>query len=699
MWPFTRKADTASPVAPTPAMPQIHFDWKHLPPIQRSVAELPLTIPTEPFAAELATHQDPRATAQPLGHNVSLEAPAGIVLGMARPQTRSDGPELVPASRPRRRPVAQRVADVPLLGELETPDVDGFAVEEPPPPPSAPLRRLEVSTGPLPSVQLTSVTPDNGPQPLRPLQEVAIAAEQQPAEAAETEESAEEATEVPFYPRLTLGQARRLGLGAPIPRVPDTATNVQRSSDASLSPTTPSPPSESTAEAEEVPQFQPFPLDILVNKWPEVVAPAPISRPQRIASPLTVARSVSPERPGDATSSVEPIDAALSQPEATASASPPEPVQRFAESPQGDGVTSDQAVPPSEAGPVAELARPPAIVAATDPKRTMLADTAIGEAEESPTAPLPALPLATELGVKKSLASDERGPDVPAKPFDPHARDDSSTAEDHVDVALATSPEARTIAPLVSERPHLGTAVQRTTDSAPSPARTATEGGGGHDPMPGRALLIHELVHVDEPLRQDAGRTLAERPDAGWAGMEIKALKERSVEANLPLPLARSAFSPAPTSPRDQSAPSVQASSALETWPSVQMSAARETRPSVRASSVLETSPSVQTSSLLETRPSVQTSTAVLESAIDDGADATIQRAPLQEWTVSAAADLSSTMGTAGPHAAAETPAPGGDDEARMEDLAGKLYDRIRIRLRNELLVDRERAGFLTDLR
>jgi hypothetical protein len=37
--------------------------------------------------------------------------------------------------------------------------------------------------------------------------------------------------------------------------------------------------------------------------------------------------------------------------------------------------------------------------------------------------------------------------------------------------------------------------------------------------------------------------------------------------------------------------------------------------------------------------------------------------------------------------------------EAQMDELARKLYDRIRSRLKTELLVDRERAGFLTDLR
>jgi hypothetical protein len=50
--------------------------------------------------------------------------------------------------------------------------------------------------------------------------------------------------------------------------------------------------------------------------------------------------------------------------------------------------------------------------------------------------------------------------------------------------------------------------------------------------------------------------------------------------------------------------------------------------------------------------------------------------------------------------AAEAAAAPGHrDEQERMEDLAAKLYDHIRVKLRNELLVDRERAGFLTDLR
>jgi hypothetical protein len=53
--------------------------------------------------------------------------------------------------------------------------------------------------------------------------------------------------------------------------------------------------------------------------------------------------------------------------------------------------------------------------------------------------------------------------------------------------------------------------------------------------------------------------------------------------------------------------------------------------------------------------------------------------------------------------APAAAPAAGAEavaqSEQHMDELAGKLYDRIRTRLRSELLVDRERAGFLTDLR
>jgi hypothetical protein len=38
-------------------------------------------------------------------------------------------------------------------------------------------------------------------------------------------------------------------------------------------------------------------------------------------------------------------------------------------------------------------------------------------------------------------------------------------------------------------------------------------------------------------------------------------------------------------------------------------------------------------------------------------------------------------------------------DRLDLETLAARLYDRLRSRIRMELLIDRERAGLLTDFR
>src|SRR5205814_1417267 len=48
---------------------------------------------------------------------------------------------------------------------------------------------------------------------------------------------------------------------------------------------------------------------------------------------------------------------------------------------------------------------------------------------------------------------------------------------------------------------------------------------------------------------------------------------------------------------------------------------------------------------------------------------------------------------------AAGAAAPGGQSDRELDELARKLYDRFRVRLRSELLVERERAGLTTDLR
>jgi hypothetical protein len=60
------------------------------------------------------------------------------------------------------------------------------------------------------------------------------------------------------------------------------------------------------------------------------------------------------------------------------------------------------------------------------------------------------------------------------------------------------------------------------------------------------------------------------------------------------------------------------------------------------------------------------------------------------EGVAAAAAPAQSGGGSAGPAAASDK---------ELDDLARKLYGRIRVHLRSDLLVERERAGMLIDLR
>jgi hypothetical protein len=69
--------------------------------------------------------------------------------------------------------------------------------------------------------------------------------------------------------------------------------------------------------------------------------------------------------------------------------------------------------------------------------------------------------------------------------------------------------------------------------------------------------------------------------------------------------------------------------------------------------------------------------------------------------TASAAPGGEMVGGSAVPGSASATPAAdaaSGPTERELDDLARRLYDRIRLRLRRELIVDRERAGVLIDL-
>src|SRR4030081_2426187 len=104
MWPSKQKVEARAAEGPKPVpAPVIRRDWVGLPPIQRIVGAHPLTAPSDRFRDDLVTHQDPSVSSDTRGHQVSAEAPPGLVLALARPATRSDGPAMIPRPRVQRR--------------------------------------------------------------------------------------------------------------------------------------------------------------------------------------------------------------------------------------------------------------------------------------------------------------------------------------------------------------------------------------------------------------------------------------------------------------------------------------------------------------------------------------------------------------------------------------------------------------------
>lgn len=97
-----RAGDTADGTRGTPAPggpaagPAARPAWRSLPPIQRVAARMPLVAPNAAFESGLATRQPAPTALAPLGHDRRLEAPAGLVSGVATPvQRRAEDP--VPA--------------------------------------------------------------------------------------------------------------------------------------------------------------------------------------------------------------------------------------------------------------------------------------------------------------------------------------------------------------------------------------------------------------------------------------------------------------------------------------------------------------------------------------------------------------------------------------------------------------------------
>jgi Domain of unknown function (DUF4157) len=227
-----------SPVgAPEPAevfmsRPRQPQAWRELPVLARSVGEPPLIAPTAPFAAVLAGAAKPPIALAPLTHGSGLEAPAGLAHGVMR---------VVPGDA-----VAESHRSTAPVGALRRPrhvrEADAEATEPPLAEPGAPV--VEISSRRAPVVSDHAIVAGSlvsaADQPLSlalprgqigqpqassaSVQRASIVPNSPAPDARPVVFGAEPATAQPQAPglaageRLTLGQARRLGLGAPIDR-------------------------------------------------------------------------------------------------------------------------------------------------------------------------------------------------------------------------------------------------------------------------------------------------------------------------------------------------------------------------------------------------------------------------------------------------------------------------------------------------
>ena len=653
MWPFSRQPQTPASSAPAslPA-PVVRQDWKQLRPLQRAIGEHPLTAPSDAFAGRLATHQDPSVASRTLGHQLSLDAPAGLVLAVSTPVMRQHGPAMVPRPRVQRRaPSTDQKLD--LEAAAPEPEIETGLM---------PSRELPVVPA-APAVQLLTA-PDTAPLPLDGGRSIAATLPAQSPMPAPAAEEHDEAPAMGAPARLTLGQSRRLGLGAPLTQVP--TSSVQRA----------------PADAFE------FPL-AGADREPAKIQPSPTASPVSAFSspgsptPLAPIEPLAPSRAGQ-------DDPTSSMPDGRAPDSQPEPRLELPLAPPGSmpGPTPEAAEQHEAAVPetAATAGLPPHFdpvvftpYAAAEPaSRLRLLQRRAISASDPPPAAIPAsagpdIPVATSAGTARASTPMSA---VSVETTTPRP------APDGAPPAFGARPPVADL-PIVGSRPlHPTGSIQRATQTPPAAvhapigraletdlsqtrvdrsegaeiaatsvqALALTQGDtvmlpaarGSMESGPGRALVAHELTHVAQQRRYGASL-----PAEGTKAGERLALQAMAVER----------------------------------------SAARD-RPFA-----LPLAP-------MATMASVQRATAIAESAATAAA-------PIQRAGVEAGSDDSSMIGLmsrGGPGniaASAITPrAPGEPSgEPDIDALAGKLYERIRTRLRSELLVDRERAGFLTDLR
>ncbi len=601
-------------------------EWRDVPPLRRTLPSMPITSRSA-FPSSVAGRRSPDPILHPLRHGSASGGPAGLVRAVVVPS--QAGLESRPAgvSRPPAAPRADDAASGPgpgrqLAAELHVEPASGEAVV------AGVQRRLPVASGrPDGARALTQVTvgPDLGldrpgragrpaPEPSRaPMAEVPPTGSA-PGAVSDAPPDGATATRPAPADRLTLGQARRLGLGAPLARVPAGSRAV---------------PSEVERTDVVVPAVG---VDAaghgLVSRKPEPVAAPPVTRARmsRDPGPVTapVAFPAADVQPASSPGTTGPRVAA-------GGAAHPLPVLRVRPPAHPTIHSVDVEGGPARAaaaawGSVPDGPDPPAVVTSARPVEAAAFPAPRGAARASVGSATPATgiaaarPLVGSRGdVRASIQRRTNGGGAPVP-------------DEQRGVAGATSPA----------RPVTGVPDWRHDAAVSSrPARIRR-------PAPER----------DEQALQDPGAASA-RPSGPATG----AVPED------PFPFVARVVQRTPGTPAT-SAP----------VPGGSLSALNE---AARPGSGVTPVPLADRPSPPSFHSGASGSGAAVPTAPGSAGTAVVQRSvTIDEMTTDV------------------EPAPGREhDRESDEQMAGRLYDGIRRRLVADLLLDRERAGLLADMR
>ncbi len=655
---------SAVPPDPAAGAPLGRLDrpaWRDIPPIRTAIGEPPVTAPLAAFDASLAGRHRPAPILEPLGHEVRADGPAGLVGGLASSlvapapasPARTGGPPLVSRRAGGRQAAADDTG-------IEASPAAGPAPEALQPPSLEPAGSLLPDVAPrvLPVVAAEAVTPALGAtavaassapplvRPLAPLVGTLV-----PAAPSQVQPGGEGAG-VGGEPAAAAAPAAPTLPPAAVPLARRTLGESRR---LGLGPPLASRPS-MLRLSEEARETATAASSAAVRGAPMAAAPVPLppARAAEAALPaLTLARAVA----GPAAASAPAGSGSLPGPGPwIAPLAGPRPIVPVPGARPLAGAFGAEGTPePGDAG-APEGGAPGAGTVGHD------------AAEALPVRASPA------------PADGDRAGVAPTAPGAPAALD-ARTAGPVGSIPAPASPLHRpAVARLAADR-----AIQPCVTPSRGLASVAPAGPEGRTPAPVVARLIvppgpaADGSHQRAPGQTDAAANPAAEPAAAFApggsgpaaGPSPGAPVDASAPARAPVSVARLATA-------------VGRAPEIPDLPVARLAAAPAAAPATfSGASVPAPGPDAGGRSIPVTPP---------------GGEPAIQRL-VEAPSVQRAVTIGEVQSEVTPEGGgAAGGAAGGGNEQDLDALAGRLYGRIRDRLADELLADRERAGLIADL-